>query len=1265
MADTLISDLIQLPERVTKNDFVLKITEGMTDPKATLGNYVVTPELVRNFDDAVGFIKGAVVSKKSQGTYLHGSFGSGKSHFMAVLNLLLAGNTDALSLPKMAPVVAKHGEWLRGRKFLMVGYHMIGAKSLEDAIFDGYIAWLREHHPDAELPALFRSIAILENAAALRKTMGDETFFKTLNHGKAAGGGNDWGSLSDQWSPEAYDEAAADPLSENHDRLVSDVVEKLITSVRHEGQYLDLDKGLAKLSRHAERLGYQAVILFLDELVLWLASNSGNLDFLNREVNKLAKLVEAQDMKRPVPVISFIARQRDLRELIGANVDGAQNLNFIDQLKYFEGRFETIKLGDNNLPEIAAERILRPRDAAARKLLDDEFERTAKVRSEVRDILLTSTSDAAAWRKLYPFSPALVETLVAISSLLQRERTALKIMLQLLVDQRDTLKLGQLVPVGDLYDLFAQGDDAFSKDMGRVFLTADKLYRQHLRPMLEHSNSLTFDDAAKLPETDPKRNRLRNDDRLIKTLLLAALAPEVESLKNLTPQRLAALNHGTIKSPIPGQEAAQVLAKFQEWCGQVGQLKLSDSTPPVIALQLSEVDVEAIIAKAEIHDNFGNRLRLVKDLLYEQFTITQGDTLWSEYELRWRGTDRRCTVVFKNVWEADDGTLEALDDGWKLVIDYPLDQQNKGPQDDRVRLDDFKRLKKSTRTIVWLPSFFSDQALRDLGRLAKLQHILSPHGFDGYVSDLSVQDRQTAKSILDSQRNALRARLLTNVQTAYGLREDRTNTLDPMRRLEGSQQFISLDDALTLNVPGESHLKEAMDSLLDQALTSQFPAHPRFEEEAKLTPAYVQRVLEAFEGALQEEGMRYEVEKPMRGVVRMIAGPLKLGDMGQTHFVPGEHWKDHFRRKAPQGLQGVKVGELRQWLDDPTPWGLPRVLQNLIILAVAAQLNCSFSHNGGPAEVTLKDLRDEFELTTQQLPTLEAWEKARVAAEIVLGVPGLSKLLNAQSVAEFSEKIRREALALETNAGLLIARLEETAAQVVDKFARLEAAREARGFLDKVRKRQGAELVDALAAFAPTQPAEAIATSLKKAPAVLAVLPLELKALDSALALGEPYGSQAEALAEKLRDALARNELVVALAPVVTRVKDQAVDILAKAASASKPFVKDDEKPTTPNSGTGVPPPLPSLPPSVEGKQLKKQYRHSQVAGDPLPPWLPDELIEEVLETCRVKGCDRNIVVTPTVRRLLEVCPDAVLDEHSGKLRIPSKKIELQVKFER
>ena len=88
--EKLISDLLDLPDKVRKGDFVLNLSKGVTEPEKTLEQYVVTPQLVACFDDALGFIHSAVDSVSSKACYLHGSFGAGKSHFMAVLHLLLA-----------------------------------------------------------------------------------------------------------------------------------------------------------------------------------------------------------------------------------------------------------------------------------------------------------------------------------------------------------------------------------------------------------------------------------------------------------------------------------------------------------------------------------------------------------------------------------------------------------------------------------------------------------------------------------------------------------------------------------------------------------------------------------------------------------------------------------------------------------------------------------------------------------------------------------------------------------------------------------------------------------------------------------------------------------------------------------------------------------------------------------------------------------------------------------------------------------------------
>src|SRR5215203_993794 len=101
--DVRIGDLLDLPERVHKGDFVLNLSEGVTRPKETLDSYVVTPQLVDCFDNALGFIRSAVESRTSKACYLHGSFGAGKSHFMAVLHLLLQHHPEARKRGELAP----------------------------------------------------------------------------------------------------------------------------------------------------------------------------------------------------------------------------------------------------------------------------------------------------------------------------------------------------------------------------------------------------------------------------------------------------------------------------------------------------------------------------------------------------------------------------------------------------------------------------------------------------------------------------------------------------------------------------------------------------------------------------------------------------------------------------------------------------------------------------------------------------------------------------------------------------------------------------------------------------------------------------------------------------------------------------------------------------------------------------------------------------------------------------------------------------------
>ena len=116
---------------------------------------------------------------------------------------------------------------------------------------------------------------------------------------------------------------------------------------------------------------------------------------------------------------------------------GALQLGFADVLQWREARFERITLEDRNLPEIAARRVApaeRGQRASRSMLLRRHREGSP---GGVRD-----PADAARGQRDVPkglsLQPALVETLVAVSSLLQRERTALKVMLQILTCVRLT-----------------------------------------------------------------------------------------------------------------------------------------------------------------------------------------------------------------------------------------------------------------------------------------------------------------------------------------------------------------------------------------------------------------------------------------------------------------------------------------------------------------------------------------------------------------------------------------------------------------------------------------------------------------------------------------------------------------------------------------------------------------------------------------------------------------------------------------------------------
>jgi hypothetical protein len=1150
---TLLRDLIHIPERVHQGDFVLKLSDGLAHADQTVRDYVVTPQLADAFKNALGFIQQAVASGSSKAAYLHGSFGSGKSHFMAVLNLVLAGNTQARAIPQLADVVAG-ATWTQGRKFLMVPYHMIAQRDMESAILGQYADHVRKLHPQAPVPGFYRAEQLFHDAQRLRSSMGDEKFFAQLNEASDGGEGG-WGALDAGWDATSFEAAIIEPpYGAERVRLVGDLIARFFSAVGTQANsgesYVPMDEGLAIMTRHAKDLGYDAVILFLDELVLWLASHAADVNFVSREGTKLVKLVEATHADRPIPLISFVARQRDLRELVGDNLPGAIGVQFTDVLRHWEARFHRITLEDRNLPAIAEQRVLRPVNDEARKTLAAAFD-SLQLRRDVLDTLLTGSATPEMFRKVYPFSPALVQTLIAVSAALQRERTALKLMMQLLVDRRGDLELGQLIPVGDLWDVITASDEPFSEAMHLHFKNAQRLYTQRLLPMIELRNGTTW-EAIQLGQADPVAARnLRNDARLLKTLLLAALVPEVESLKALTGARLAALNHGTFRTPIPGQEAQLVMRKIRDWAGEVGEIKVTDDTNALVSIQITGVDLEPVLLAAASNDNPGNRKKKILELLFEQLGVQDNGQLFLEYQFEWRGTQRTVELLYANVHQMSDDRLRGRPGAWTVVLDFPFDEPNRSPADDLARL---QRYQGDTPTLVWLPSFLSPKALNDLGRYVILDYILQGERFDQYATHLTAIDRAQARSLARNQRDSLAIKLRGYLDLAYGIAPGQREVLSHV--LSPDQQFRSLDPTLSLRPPVGADLKSAFKDLLGQLFAHQYPAHPEFTTEIKAS--VVKKVWQEVRNALQADGQRGLVsDAATRRLVRSIVNPLKLGQMGETHLLIETHWQSHFTQcMAQEPAAPVTVGRLRRLIDQPEPMGLPLELQNLLILTYAAQTNRRLVFAGG-LEPDIDRLPDEIELREQRLPSSTDWQKAvqRAARLFELVIP---ESLNAANVGSLVVKVKEKVSQQREAVAGLVKAVADRAARYAPGPAgdRQRTAQSAQALLAALAAANEQTLVATLAEAHVETTEAAAGTAIAQAGQVVNALShARWELFDAVRGLADQRQATGQQIMQRLAELLRNDEHVIPLQIKLNELERDAIGLLSAGTPVPTPVL--------------------------------------------------------------------------------------------------------------
>ena len=1011
--------LIDVPDE--QDTFVLKLTSGLDQRRGTVENYVVTESLKERFGRALRMLKdGLAIGRsgqtKSVGAFLHGSFGSGKSHFMAILSLLLQGYPKAREMSGLTEVVVEN-DWMDDVELLMIPFHMLGATSMESAVLGGYVDHVREEHPGADLPGVYVADRVLENARDLREKMGDEAFFAAINEGGSGASDGGWGAMDETWTAETWSEAVAAPAGDpQKTNLVGDVVQHLLPAMHDSSKaggrgFVEFDEGLSIISRHAKELGKDGIILFLDELILWLSQMAAQSDFVNRELQKVPKLVEAQHSDRPAPIFSFVARQRDLSEMIGEAISGEDQTRIDLSAEWGQGRFKVIELEDRNLPAIAQERLLKPRNEDAREQIQQSFDRTMSSLSDPqRHIMETSQHGREEFRRIYPFSPALMQSLIVLSNELQHERSALKVMQLLLQRHAGDLELGDIIPVGDLWPVLAEGDEPYDPVKKKLRRTAKHLHEYKVIPVLEREHEVDgealkggLDLEGMVPAEAKRYEDFRDDARILQTLLLAAIVPNLEVFENMTPDRLLALNHGTMQAPIPGAERDQLVKKLVDWTTEISELHMTDPPDQTVELRLEGVDIEPLLEKAQSNDSPGTRRRKIKDLLYEWMGLEEGRTLRTTYGLEWRGDERKVEIAYHNIRKRPLQKLQSDGERWLVIVDYPFDEdENYFPQDDLRQLEEFEHnFPEGTETVAWLPTFLSGEGERLVGRLVRIDTVLNQ--FDQFASDLRETDRAIARRQLQSNRDAIRQRLHNALHTAYALSRDSADLLDTDHDID--EHLVSLAPNHRPSLPHGATFPDALESIVKQALVHKYSHAPNLPDE-RLRPKQVREMHEAIRGAIDsEQNSHYVDDRRLRRRLRDYAEKLDLGEMGDNRFAADRHWRNKIEKELQPGDDPIEVGAIYDLIDPPDePTGLSDELKDLIVLTYADMEDMLVERRGQAVELDPGQVRGSDKLVRRRMPSDEAWDAAR---DIAKGVFGLDppKMKNARSVQRLAEKL--------------------------------------------------------------------------------------------------------------------------------------------------------------------------------------------------------------------------------------------------------------------
>jgi len=479
-----VSDLVEISE---KPEAFIVLTRAVDEnPENTLGTYVVTDDIREH----VSSILSQIQTGKGKGFCVQGFPGSGKSHFLSFLTLLLK-DKEAWSHPSEDVQLLKREFYdkFKDKNFLTAYFSLTEGGDLKVSLYE---------EAEEQGVKIVRADAIYKNFFIERaKSINWEDFYRFVKEeqGLSREEVNELASQQDKTSIAEiiikYDQSRGVSHKERHFREIL---------------YPPILEGVDNILDHARGKGMDGAVIVVDELSQYLKErrDRGKMEI---DIALLRSLEEAFRAGKPFWVIA--AAHEDIGRLMGYALD----------------RFETLIQSRIDIRHILARRIAKKKPGSEGYIGDLYHEFSLFFPDFSKSVTLDE------FRDLYPFHKAFVENAV----LLAQEASRMRSMVLICWDCLSQVKRAEeerprekdahnLITLDVLYDQFLL-DTRIREKYDRYFKVYEEFFKPDIIPKLERNRKLAH--------------------RLIKSLIILAITGKdrvtVKDLTHILLERLFTL----------------------------------------------------------------------------------------------------------------------------------------------------------------------------------------------------------------------------------------------------------------------------------------------------------------------------------------------------------------------------------------------------------------------------------------------------------------------------------------------------------------------------------------------------------------------------------------------------------------------------------------------------------------------------------------------------------------------------------------------------